>query len=46
VTASHHLLTVPRPVTDGELPGTVISRDDSDRHSTALVAEPCLDQCG
>jgi ABC-2 type transport system ATP-binding protein len=36
--ARHHLLTVPRPVTDSELPGTVISRADSDRHSTALVA--------
>jgi ABC-2 type transport system ATP-binding protein len=36
--AGHHLLTVPRAVPDGDLPGTVISRDDSDRHSTALVA--------
>ena len=36
--AGHHLLTVPRPVPDGDLPGTVISRADSDRHSTALVA--------
>jgi ABC-2 type transport system ATP-binding protein len=36
--AAHHLLTVPRPVPDGELPGTVISRADSDRHSTVLVA--------
>jgi ABC-2 type transport system ATP-binding protein len=36
--AGHHLLTVPRLVPDSELPGTVISRDDSDRHSTALVA--------
>jgi ABC-2 type transport system ATP-binding protein len=34
----HHLLTVPRSVPDGELPGTVVSRADSDRHSTALVA--------
>jgi ABC-2 type transport system ATP-binding protein len=35
--AAHHLLTVPRAVLDAELPGTVISRSDSDRHSTALV---------
>jgi ABC-2 type transport system ATP-binding protein len=36
--AGHHLLTVPRSVPDGDLPGTVVSRADSDRHSTALVA--------
>ncbi len=36
--AGHHLLTVPRQVPDGGLPGTVISRTDSDRHSTVLVA--------
>jgi ABC-2 type transport system ATP-binding protein len=36
--AGHHLLTVPRSVPDGDLPGAVISRTDSDRHSTALVA--------
>jgi ABC-2 type transport system ATP-binding protein len=36
--AAHRLLTVPRPVPDAGLPGTVISRADSDRHSTALVA--------
>jgi ABC-2 type transport system ATP-binding protein len=36
--AGHHLLTVPRPVPDRELPGTVISRTDSDRHSTVLVS--------
>jgi ABC-2 type transport system ATP-binding protein len=36
--AAHHLLTVPRSVPDAGLPGTVISRTDSDRHSTALVA--------
>jgi ABC-2 type transport system ATP-binding protein len=36
--AAHHLLTVPRPVPDAGLPGTVVSRTDSDRHSTALVA--------
>ena len=35
---AHRLLTVPRPVPDSGLPGTVISRTDSDRHSTALVA--------
>jgi ABC-2 type transport system ATP-binding protein len=35
--AAHHLLTVPRAVPDTELPGTLISRTDSDRHSTALV---------
>jgi ABC-2 type transport system ATP-binding protein len=37
----HRLLTVPRATPDAELPGTVIHRDDSDRHSTALVrADP------
>jgi ABC-2 type transport system ATP-binding protein len=36
--AGHHLLTVPRSVADSDLPGTVVSRADSDRHSTALVA--------
>jgi ABC-2 type transport system ATP-binding protein len=36
--AAHHMLTVPRPVPDAGLPGMVISRTDSDRHSTALVA--------
>jgi ABC-2 type transport system ATP-binding protein len=35
--AAHQLLTVPRATGDGELPGTLISRTDSDRHSTALV---------
>jgi ABC-2 type transport system ATP-binding protein len=35
--AAHRLLTVPRATPDAELPGTVIHRDDSDRHSTALV---------
>jgi ABC-2 type transport system ATP-binding protein len=35
--AAHHLLTVPRAVPDTELPGTLISRTDSDRHSTALI---------
>jgi len=38
LTAAHHLLRVPRSVPDAALPGTVISRTDSDRHSTALVA--------
>ena len=41
--AQHHLLTVPRSVPDGELPGTVITRADSDRHSTALVAAGLVD---
>jgi ABC-2 type transport system ATP-binding protein len=36
--ARHHLLTVPRHTQDADLPGTVITRDDSDRHSTVLVA--------
>jgi len=35
--AAHQVLTVPRPTPDAELPGTVITRDDSDRHSTVLV---------
>ena len=35
--AAHQLLTVPRAVPDSELPGTLISRTDSDRHSAALV---------
>ena len=35
--AAHRLVTVPRATTDAELPGTVIHRDDSDRHSTVLV---------
>ena len=35
--AAHRLLTVPRATPDAELPGTVIHRDDSDRHSTVLV---------
>jgi ABC-2 type transport system ATP-binding protein len=36
--AAHQLLTVPRPTPDAELPGTVIDRIDSDRHSTAVTA--------
>jgi ABC-2 type transport system ATP-binding protein len=35
--AAHWLLTVPRATQDAELPGRVIYRTDSDRHSTALV---------
>ena len=35
--AAHQVLTVPRQTTDADLPGTVISREDSDRHSTVLV---------
>jgi ABC-2 type transport system ATP-binding protein len=39
--AAHRLLTVPRATPDAELPGTVIYRTDSDRHSTVLVhADP------
>jgi hypothetical protein len=38
---AHQLLTVPRATPDAELPGTVIHRADSDRHSTVLVhADP------
>jgi ABC-2 type transport system ATP-binding protein len=36
--AAHYLLTVPRPTAAEELPGVTVSRDDSDRHSTVLVA--------
>ncbi len=36
--AAHQVLTVPRQAPDADLPGTVISRTDSDRHSTVLVA--------
>jgi ABC-2 type transport system ATP-binding protein len=35
--AAHKLLTVPRATRDAELPGRLIHRDDSDRHSTVLV---------
>lgn len=35
--AAHQLLTVPRPTPDADLPGTVIDRIDSDRHSTAVT---------
>jgi ABC-2 type transport system ATP-binding protein len=36
--AAHQVLTVPRATPDAELPGTVISRTDSDRHSSVLTA--------
>ena len=36
--AGHALLTVPRRTPDSGLPGRVISRMDSDRHSTVLLA--------
>jgi ABC-2 type transport system ATP-binding protein len=36
--AAHRVLTVPRPTADAELPGAVINRADSDRHSSVLVA--------
>ena len=35
--AAHRLLTVPRATPDAELPGLLIHRTDSDRHSTVLV---------
>jgi ABC-2 type transport system ATP-binding protein len=35
--AAHPLLTVPRATPDAELPGLIIQRTDSDRHSTVLV---------
>jgi len=34
---AHRLLTVPRATPDAELPGMVIHRTDSDRHSAVLV---------
>jgi ABC-2 type transport system ATP-binding protein len=36
--AAHQVLTVPRQTTDADLPGIPISRVDSDRHSTVLIA--------
>jgi ABC-2 type transport system ATP-binding protein len=36
--AGHALVTVPRQTPDADLPGAVLSRTDSDRHSTVLVA--------
>jgi ABC-2 type transport system ATP-binding protein len=35
--AAHWLFTVPRATSDAELPGRVIHRSDSDRHSAVLV---------
>ena len=43
---THQLLTVPRDVPDAALPGQVISRTDSDRHSTVLVAAGPADMAG
>jgi ABC-2 type transport system ATP-binding protein len=37
LTAAHQLLTVPRATPDAELPGLVIHRTDSDRHSTVVI---------
>jgi ABC-2 type transport system ATP-binding protein len=36
--AGHTLVTVPRHTPDADLPGVVVSRTDSDRHSTVIVA--------
>jgi ABC-2 type transport system ATP-binding protein len=36
--AGHAVLTVPRDTAAAELPGETVSRTDSDRHSTVLVA--------
>jgi ABC-2 type transport system ATP-binding protein len=36
--ARHVVLTVPRQTPDADLPGAVLTRTDSDRHSTVLVA--------
>jgi ABC-2 type transport system ATP-binding protein len=33
----HQILTVPRATPDAGLPGTIIHRDDSDRHSSVLL---------
>lgn len=38
--AGHAVLTVPRDAAAGVLPGRVIERTDSDRHSAVLVAAP------
>ena len=38
LTAAHTVLIVPRRTPDAELPGTVIDRTDSDRHSTVVTA--------
>jgi ABC-2 type transport system ATP-binding protein len=36
--AGHAVLTVPRRTPDGDVPGRVLERTDSERHSTVLVA--------
>jgi ABC-2 type transport system ATP-binding protein len=36
----HRLLTVPRAISDADLPGTPIHRADSDRHSTVVLRIP------
>jgi ABC-2 type transport system ATP-binding protein len=36
--AGHVVITVPRQTPDADLPGAVLTRTDSDRHSTVLVA--------
>jgi ABC-2 type transport system ATP-binding protein len=33
----HRLLTVPRATSDADLPGTLIHRSDSDRHSSVVL---------
>ncbi|MBV9449434.1 MAG: ABC transporter ATP-binding protein [Streptosporangiaceae bacterium] len=43
---THQVLTVPRQTLDAELPGHVISRTDSDRHSTVLVAAGPAEMAG
>jgi ABC-2 type transport system ATP-binding protein len=40
---AHRLLTVPRATPDAGLPGTIVSRADSDRHSTVLVRADALE---
>jgi ABC-2 type transport system ATP-binding protein len=42
--AAHRLFTVPRATPDAELPGQIIHRTDSDRHSTVLVRTDPLRQ--
>jgi ABC-2 type transport system ATP-binding protein len=36
--AGHAVLTVPRRTPDGDVPGRVVDRTDSERHSTVMVA--------
>ncbi|HEX6523418.1 MAG TPA: ABC transporter ATP-binding protein [Streptosporangiaceae bacterium] len=43
---THQMLTVPRQTPGTELPGHVISRADSDRHSTVLVAAGPAEMAG